>query len=217
VPDVRRKTYYPRMTFIERIRLGDDALPRDAWAALVDEQADLLTALRITDAIARNDQGACRDLAGSVLGESTEFWTGAPDRFDPDYGRSYRTPRWTDEDRVPLFARRFSEVDWVELARQALAGLIRRQIDFAVPSVFWADGMYVVGWRPTSLIEAMYLELLEHLRRRPAFGVSFCERCGGPILRTRKPGPTGNRWHRRCQAGRMERWRSRIGTGDERP
>ena len=206
-PEVRRVVSYPAKTFQERAQLGDHLLPHDLWSRLVDEHRDLRTALDIVEAIARRRQIDCRDLVRPLVGDQAEFWTGEPDRFDSDFRGAYRRTQWSDEERVRLLSKRANEVDWIEVARQTVAGLIRRQIDFAMPAVFARDYGFDLSWRATSLLEVIYLELLDHLRRRPESGVAWCVRCRGPILRTRWRGQTANKWHSGCQAGRMEEWR----------
>ena len=100
-------------------------------------------------------------------------------------------------------------VGWVILGRWFLTGLIGRQIDISMPLVDVSpDERGQIRWRATSVLAVMYLELLDYVRRHEESGIGTCGRCGGPILRTRKSGPSGNRWHRGCRAGRVERWRA---------
>lgn len=89
-----------------------------------------------------------------------------------------------------------------------VADLIARQIDFAMPLVDVApDERLRIRFEVRSALEAVYLQLLDHIQRREAFGIGRCGSCGGPILRTRRPGKTGNQWHRGCRGGRVALWR----------
>jgi hypothetical protein len=208
VPDVRRRFWYPDRSWAERIRLGDDGIPHDFWPRIVEEHQDLTRTLDLVEAIAVQDRFECRRaIRPFVPSDNTEFWVGPPEPGRPVFGRARRGVRpssgWLAVFQVPDH-----EVDWVVLGRRMVADLIARQIDFAMPLVDVADDERLrVSFQARSVLEAIYLQLLDHVRRREAFGIGRCGVCGGPILRIRRPGRTGNRWHRGCRGGRVRRWR----------
>jgi hypothetical protein len=79
--------------------------------------------------------------------------------------------------------------------------MIDQRLNFTKSSVtLGPDGGFAVVERATSLIEVMYRQLVEQLVRRPGFGFDRCDYCGGRVVRTRKPGDKGNKWHRGCAA-----------------
>ena len=164
--------------------------------------------LSLVEAIARGDRFACRRAIRAFARNDDAGWRlspNAPSGFD--VARAFRPNRAGSV--VQPFRLPEHEVDWQLLATFMLADLISRQIDFAMPLVA-VVGSAQIEARPqgTSLLELVYLELLEHVQRRPDFGVGQCRGCGGPILRTRRPGKTGNGWHAGCQGSRVLAWRS---------
>jgi hypothetical protein len=208
IPAVRRGSTYPNLEWAERIDLGDEKLASDLWRQIVDEQHDLLRALDLAEGLARNDGLACRKVLLEVLNSPDfELDTHPNDPRGEDLRRIVRRRRRADG-RIRPFRAPIPDVDWLAFGRIVLSWLITRQIDFAMPMVgLSAANRFRVEWQAASLVEVMYLELFEHVRERPGFGVAECERCGGRILRTRLRGGTGNRWHRGCQGGRVARWR----------
>jgi hypothetical protein len=208
VPDVRQRFWYPDQPWATRLRYEDEGIPHDFWPRIVDEHRDLIATLELVEAIARRDQFRCRDAARVFHpGDNAEFWVGEPNPMRPSYGRAVRgsvpSSGWLALFRVPTH-----RVDWVVLGRGMLADLIARQIDFAMPLVDVSDDEVLgVRWQAKSVLEAVYLQLLDHVRRREAFGIGHCGDCEGPIMRTKPPGVTGNQWHQGCQAGRVRRWR----------
>ena len=208
LPRVERRYWHPNEPWSERVRLGDEGLPCDGWSSLADEYKDLNLTLELAEAIAQGDQFGCRRATAKFVGENTDFWVGAPRPLTTDYGRALNGIR-PASGHVKLFALPDHQVDWVVLGKSLVADLITRQIDFAMPAVdLSADEGFAVRWRATSVLEVIYLQLLEHVRHRSSFGIGRCEACGGPILRTRHLGGTGNRWHSGCGSrGRVRRWR----------
>jgi hypothetical protein len=208
LPQVQLQRWYPDRPWAERVELGDRALPHDSWLPLVAEHDELNKTLDLVEAIAEGDAFACRrayrafysndDLAISVVPSGPQ---------QHDLGRIIKGGLPANG-RVKPFRLLDHQLDWVALATFHVADLIGRQIDFALPRVSVSDrGTFEMHWRATSVLEVVYLELLEHVRHRASFGVGRCEGCGGPILRTRHKGGTGNRWHPGCQSGRVRRWR----------
>jgi len=105
-----------------------------------------------------------------------------------------------------------SNVDWVALGRMVLAEHIDVKLSDTTVGVGLRDGIPAFGWRIGSLLEVIYLQLLDHVRQRLAFGVGNCDFCGAPILRVRR----GQRWHSGCApAGRQRESRAARKIRDE--
>jgi hypothetical protein len=205
-PPVRARHSFPRRPWKERVTYGDDDLPHDLWHRIREEQADLVGALELLEAIVEAEPFRCR-AALRRFNAGGEFDLGGPSGIGDDLRAIVRGPL-PASNKVRPFDSPAHETDWVAFGRIWLGWLISRQIDFATPVALpEVDGTFGVTWEAASLLELVYLELLDHVTRRPDFGVGTCERCSGPILRTRRVGGTGNRWHRGCVAGRVERWR----------
>jgi hypothetical protein len=208
VPDVRQRFAYPNRPWAERVRLEDDGIAYDFWPQIVEEHNDLARTLQLVAAIAARDQFACRRaIRLFVSSDRTEFWVGPPEPGPPAFRGAVRGFR-PSSGRLAVFQVPEHEVDWVVLGRRVVADLIARQIDFAMPLVEVADDEHLrVKFQAGSVLEAIYLQLLDHVQYREAFGIGRCGSCAGPILRTRRPGRTGNQWHRGCHGGRVRRWR----------
>ena len=207
IPSAIRQATYPKLAWSERIRLDDPGLPHDYWLQIVDEYVALGRTLTLVEAIARADWIACRNAIRAFAPNEDVTWrlsARAPKGFDR--ASAFNPNRAGTE--VKPFRLPEHEVDWVLLGTFVLADLISRQIDFAMPLVAVSASAQIEA-RPqgTSLLELVYLELLEHVQLRPDFGVGQCRGCGGPILRTRRPGKTGNGWHKGCQGARVLAWR----------
>jgi hypothetical protein len=220
IPSAIRHTTYPKLAWAERIRLDDPGLPHDYWLQIVDEYVALGRTLSLVEAIARADPFACRKAMRAFARNDDVIWRlsdRAPKGFDR--ASAFRANRAGTE--VKPFRLPEHEVDWVLLASFVLADLISRQIDFAMPLVaVRSRAQLEVRPQGTSLLEMVYLELLDHVQHRPDFGVGQCRACGGPILRTRRPGLTGNGWHKGCsRSARVLAWRrNHPGWGkDKRP
>jgi hypothetical protein len=208
LPRVERRYWHPHEPWAEQVRLDDYGLPYDYWLQLIDEHRDLQRTLDLVEAIAQGNPFECRRALLKFFREDADFWVGPPRPMRSDYRRALKGFR-PASGHLKLFGLPDHQVDWVILAKCLLADLITRQIDFAMPRVDLSDDVALeVDWHATSVLEVIYLELLEHVRHRASFGVGRCEDCGGPILRTRHIGETGNRWHSRCRSGgRVRRWR----------
>jgi len=208
LPRVERRYWHPGKSWSERVHLDDYGLPYDYWLQLLEEHRDLLRTLDLVEAIAQGRGSDCRRALLTFFRKEADFWVGPPRPMHSDYGRAWKGLR-PASGHLKLLQQPDHQVDWVILAKCLLADLITRQIDFAMPRVDSSDdNAFEVRWRATSVLEVIYLELLEHVRHRSAFGVGRCEDCGGPILRTRRLGETANRWHSGCRrGGRVRRWR----------
>jgi hypothetical protein len=208
IPSAIRHATYPELAWAERIRLDDPGLPHDYWLQIVEEYVALGRTLTLVEAIARDDWIACRKAIRAFAPNDDVTWhlsARAPKGFDR--ASAFRPNRAGTQ--VKPFRLPKHEVDWVLLATFLLADLISRQIDFAMPLVaVWGRAQVEARPQGTSLLELVYLELLEHVQRRPDFGVGQCRACGGPLLRTRRPGLTGNGWHKGCsRSARVLAWR----------
>ena len=217
VPDVRKHRYWHGPAWLERIRRGDDGLRQDSWHLIVDEYKDLWKALDMAEAITQGDPIACKRAVRALYqSDEVEFSTEAADWALRGLGAAVTTAR-PASGVLKLFKLPLTNVDWQMVARISLSDLIGRQIDFAMPTVGLDQrDQFVVAWRGSSLLETIYLQLLEHVRAHPGRGVARCGNCGGPILRTKRPGVTGNQWHRGCQGGRVQRWRASGAKGGPR-
>lgn len=202
---VRRWRTWPGGDFETRLEL-DDRLFADLLWSIMDEQRALLTAIRLANAIAGGRSTDIRDAARAVGGESGDvtFNLGIPGETDWTRAIAGAPP----PDQWKPFAPG-SRVKWPLFGRMVLADLIGRQLNFVEPRVE-IDGSdrFLMAWRARSLLEVVYLQLFEHLRQRPEFGLGTCAVCTGVIVRTRKSPRVQNRWHRGCAAtGRQRNWR----------
>ena len=208
VPAVRRRVSFPGRSWDERIRLEDDGIPHDFWPQIVDEHQDLTRTLELVEAIARRDRFGCkRAVRLFVPDDGAEFWVGPPAPLRPSFREVAQGFR-PSSGRLAVYQVPDHQIDWIALGRRMVADLIARQIDFAMPLVDVApDERLRVRFQARSVLEAVYLRLLDHVQYREGFGIGRCGSCDGPILRTRRPGKTGNQWHRGCHGGRVLLWR----------
>jgi hypothetical protein len=216
---------FPDLPWETRVRRGDDALPHDLCGPgpsgpLWWEQEDLRAALRLTEALAGGRPPQVREALRRAAGH------GIYPLRDPDANRAPVGIDWRDaiparvmapaDGRWAPFARHPGQVDWIAAGRLGLATFLSAQLAWTQVAVgLDAGARFRSRWIVRSLLEVIYLQLAEHVERRPELGVGECGYCGGPILRTRREGGTGNRWHRGCaSAGRQRRHRARGGTDD---
>lgn len=202
---VRRWRTWPSGDFDTRLEL-DDRLFADLLWSIMDEQRDLLAAIRLANAIASGRSMEIRDAALAFGGGSGDMTLNLGIPGETDWSRAIAgappSGQWKP------FASG-SRVRWPLFGRMLLADLIGRQLNFAEPRVE-IDGSdrFLMAWRARSLLEVVYLQLFEHVRQRLDFGMGSCAVCGGVILRTRKSPRVQNRWHRGCAAtGRQRNWR----------
>ena len=209
LPMVSRNLWYPGKPWPERVRLNDLGLPHDYWIDIVEAVRELRETVALAEAVAGRDQLACRSAIREFMPGDPEINFGPPAPSRVDYGPALRGAR-PARGLLKPFALPSHRIDWVILGRRFLAELIGRQIDFAMPLAdVTASEEIAVRWRTTSVLEVVYLELLDHVRRHPDFGIGTCGKCGGPIVRTRRPGVSGNRWHPGCRGGRIGTWREK--------
>lgn len=216
LPRVSRRRSYPGLTWAERVGAEDEALPNDylgpePTGPLWWHQESLQAALRLADALAGGKWHVVRQALGRLPGTGTF----------PVRKSSQRAPvgiYWRDALLLPAapasgwwapFEAHPRQVDWIAAGRLGLATFLSHQLAWAQLAIgLDARERFRRHWIVGSLMEVIYLQLLEHVERRSGFGVGQCGYCHGPILRTRHEGGRGNRWHRGCAAaGRKARWR----------
>jgi hypothetical protein len=221
--------HHERGTWDDRVRHGDPSLPHDLLGAeptgpLWGHQNDLKGALNLVRALAESDPNphAIRAAAGALpkIGDFDVSDHGVRDPVDVQWREAMRGPRaegrpWSPFDEHP------TGVNWPAMGRLALSEYLSAQLAW-MSIAAGVDGLERIRtrWTAHSLLEVIYLQLLEHVQDRLPFGVGECERCGGPILRTRLSEGTRNRAHRGCAPvvrKRRQRERDRIAATEEAP
>jgi hypothetical protein len=109
-----------------------------------------------------------------------------------------------------------TNVDWETLGWTVLTQHLSRMLTWGSLRVVLRGNRPHLGWRVGSLVEVMYLQLLEHITQHPDFRIGQCDYCGAPILRVRRE----QRWHSGCApAGRQRESRAsrkaRLSAGPE--
>lgn len=210
MPDVRQVHSFPHKTWAERVRLGDDALWQDYLGPersgpLWGHQDDLMRVLDLVNVLSANDPNPhdIRNAAGRLPGVAEYDVTDRGDRdpVDVRWRDAMRPARESAGRRWSPFREHRARVDWLMAGRLLLAEYLSAQLRWTTIEV----GLDTLGrmrtrWTPHSLLEIIYLQLLEHVQERLEFGVGKCLHCGGPILRTRLSERTRNRAHHGCAA-----------------
>jgi hypothetical protein len=226
MPDVREFRTFPDRPWEERIRRGDGGLPHDflgpqPTGPLWHQQDDLRRILELVIALDADPPNPheIKAAVGRLPGFGRYV---VADRADRDpvgiYWRdAMRRPRDPGEGWWTPFAPKEHSTwaDWPKFGRLALAEFLSAQLVWtAIGAGLDARGGIQTSWSVGSLMEVLYLQLLEHIQERPGFGIGWCPYCEGPILRTRRSGVTQNRAHRGCSAVlRKRRSRDRARTG----
>lgn len=172
-----------------------------AWA-----MRELAAAVRLADALSRGNVFEIRDAIGDF--PRRPAFDVRDHATDSSLAFEWRT---ANRGMVPSsgwfrpFEVHESNVDWVVLGRMVLIEHIDVKLSETSVGVGLRDGNPAFGWRIGSLLEVVYLQLLDHVRQRLAFGIWNCDLCGAPILRVRR----GQRWHSGCApAGRQRESRA---------
>jgi len=210
MPIVREAYVHPGKSWAERVRLGDDAIPRDylgpqPTGPLWGHQDDLRRVLELVNVLSATDPNPheIRNAAGNLPGDG-EFDVserGVRDPVDLLWREAMRRPRASGGRWWSPFREHPSRVDWVTAGRLMLANYLSAQLAWTTIEAGIDElGRIRTRWTPHSLLEIIYLQLLEHVQERLQFGVGRCLHCGGPILRTRLSERTRNRAHAGCAA-----------------
>jgi hypothetical protein len=221
--------HHDRGSWEDRIRLGDQSLAHDFLGAepsgpLWGHQADLRSALNLVNTLAQPDPNphAMRAAVGALprVGDFDVSDHGVRDPIDVSWREAIRGPRADGRPWTP-FGVHPTTVDWPTMGRLALSEFLSAQLAWmSIAAGVDSIGRIRTRWTAHSLLEVIYLQLLEHVQERLLFGVGECERCGGPILRTRLSEGTRNRAHRGCAPivrKRRQRERDRIAASERTP
>lgn len=220
LPRVSQLRAHPELPWETRVRWEDDALPQDFLGPLPGgplcwQQENLHAALRLTNALADGHRDGVRDALRRIPGYGTFRVRDSADRapVDIDWRDAMRTPGAPASGWWAPFEVHPGQVDWIAAGHLWLATFLSAQLAWTRVAIgLDAQARFRSRWIVGSLMEVIYLQLVEHVERRLGFGVGWCGYCGGPILRVRQK----QRWHRKCaNAGRVQRHRrSRGGKTD---
>ncbi len=184
---------------------------QDSIQALFDIWLQLRRALELAAGLADENEDRVRDAVQPLL-------EGQPlHAKDPLRGIEWQTainPAAFSEG--PVYASEPKlDADWLAVGRLAMADVVTMHLEFTYPTIVVREEEVTLQWKVGSLVEAMYLQLLRHLVPRPRSAgfrrVTWCERCNGAVLATRRDEKVVNRWHTGCSnAGRVARRRKRV-------
>ena len=219
LPSVSPVRSHPELSWAERVRRHDDALLYDFLGPVPSgplwfHQDDLRRALRLVDALAGGDRQAIREALGRLPGHGMFPVRDSADRapVDIDWRPAMLTLAAPASGWWMPFEAHPGQVDWIAAGRLGLATFLSAQLAWTQVAVgLDAQARFRSRWIVGSLMEVVYLQLVDHVERRMGFGVGQCGYCGGPILRVRQE----QRWHRKCaNAGRQRRHRGRGGNDE---
>jgi hypothetical protein len=219
---VRQIRSEPRSPWTDRVAIGDDSVPHDFLGAdkgpLMGHHDDLWRAIRLVSVLGDEnpDPFAIRDAAGALpRAEGYDIRDkGVRDPVDVRWIEAMRTPSHSRLRGWSPFEDHPTKVKWTIAGKLILADYLTAQLAWTrIEAGLDSTGIIRTRWTPGSLLEIIYLQLLEHVEERLSFGIGTCERCAGPILRTRVAEGTRNRSHRGCAAvvrKRRQRERERL-------
>lgn len=208
---VERVTTFPDLPWHERVRLGDERVPHDDLGVanvgpLASAHWTLGRVLALVDALPKGKPLEVR-AALEDFPRYPAFWVGERARqssMELDWRASMRGMAPADGWFLPFKAHP-GQVDWLEFGRQILAEHFHYELSSTSIGVGLRNGKVALGWRHGSLMEVIYLQLLDHVIKHPEFGIGTCDFCGAGILRVRR----GQRWHTGCApAGRQRESRA---------
>ncbi len=227
---VRRADLPRKGSWADRVLVGDTTLPRDFLGLgdagpLWNHQDDLRRALELVKVLAEDDPSPHRILAAAGglprVGGYDIADHELRDPVDRRWLDAIRLPRATGAGEWSPFEAHVTHVDWPAAGRLMLAEYLSEQLAWTRVDVGLDErGRFRSRWTPRSLLEIIYLQLLEHVEQRLQFGVGECPLCGGPILRTRASERTRNRAHHGCAnvlRKRRQRDRQRCASASEAP
>jgi hypothetical protein len=201
---------YSEGSWADRVRRGDMVLPHDYFGLkptgpIWHQQDDLGRVLKLVMVLAETDPNPhdIRDAAGNLpgFGQYDVRDDGARDPVDLRWRDAMSYPREMGGRPWLPFEEHPTAVKWPTAGRLMLAEFLSAQLAWTrIEAGLDGLGRVRTRWTPRSLMEVIYLQLLEHVEERLDFGVAWCPNCGGPVLRTRRSELTQNRAHRGCAA-----------------
>lgn len=204
----------------ERVDRADMTLPHDVLGLgpagpLGQHHADLIAAIRVARLLGESPAPhELRDAVGD-LPRYGRYDTRERDRRTVDlvWREAATTPHGLGFVDWTPFGVHLSRIDWDTAARILLAEHLTAELAWLRPAVgLDRHHAFRRTERVHSVLEVIYLQLLEHAIDRLHFGIGECSRCGGPVLRTRRAESTMNRAHEGCAAVvRKRRQRERDG------
>jgi hypothetical protein len=199
-PYIEKAVTYPDLPWEERVRLGDprihhdDIGMRDA-GPLARARGALMAAVRLADALSRKNRFELRDAIAdfprAAVFDVRDHPSESSLEFDWRAANLGMQPR---DGWFKPFDVHEAQVDWAALGNMVLAEWISLRLASTSVGVGLRDGRPTFGWRINSLFEVIYLQLFDHVRQHPDFGIGTCALCKAPILRVRHE----QRWHTGC-------------------
>lgn len=209
--EVRQARSFPELAWEARVRLEDNLIAHDRLGTIDDgplsrTRAVMQEALDLVHALAGPNPHVIRDAIERFSRADRIFWVGSEPVDSTALNWRLAVRGMVPEDGLwrPFKAHR-GQVDWETLGWSILAQHLSRMLTWGSLRVGLRGHRPQLGWRVGSLVEVMYLQLLEHVTQHPDFGIGQCAYCGAPILRVRRQ----QRWHTGCApAGRQRESRA---------